>query len=162
MQAFHRAYIPSDMVTLKKKEFHTLCQGNRSANEYLHKFNQLARYGPENVATDEAMQQWFLEELNDYLFVLLIAQDYIDFQQSMNKAIRQEGKHQEMENHKRRMVAQKFNSRGFSKPRLTSSQSPQLVQCPNNPGFRNFTSGGQAQKSTTSLAAELLASIATR
>ena len=54
MQTFRCAHIPSGMITLKKKEFRTLRQGNRSVNEYLYKFNQLARYAPEGVATDEA------------------------------------------------------------------------------------------------------------
>lgn len=53
-QAFRRAHIPSGMVTLKKEEFCSLLQGNRSVIEFLHKFNQLTRYAPEDVATDEA------------------------------------------------------------------------------------------------------------
>ena len=120
VQAFRRAHIPSGMVTLKKKEFRTLRQGNRTVNEYLHKFNQLARYALEDVATDEAKQERFLEGLNDDLSVRLIAQDYTDFQQLVNKAIRQEGKHLEMGNRKRSMAAQKFNPGGFPKPRPTS------------------------------------------
>ena len=88
MQAFCRAHIPPGMMSLKKKEFRSLRQGNRSVNEYLHKFNQLARYAPEDVASDEAKQERFLEGLNDDLAVQLIAQDYSDFQQLVSKAIR--------------------------------------------------------------------------
>lgn len=88
MLAFHRAHIPSSTITLKKKEFRTLHQDNRSVNEYLHKFNQLARYEPKDVATDKAKQEHFLEGLNDDLLARLIAQDYTDFQQLVNKAIR--------------------------------------------------------------------------
>ena len=95
VQAFRHAHIPAGIMTLKKKEFHSFRQGNRSVSEYLHKFNQLARYAPEDVATDEAKQERFLEGLNDDLSVRLIAQDYTDFQQLVNKAIRQEGKHLE-------------------------------------------------------------------
>ena len=79
MQAFRRAHIPPGMMSLKKKEFRTLRQGNRSVNEYLHKFNQLARYAPEDVATNESKQERFLDGLNDDL-VVLITQDYSDFQ----------------------------------------------------------------------------------
>lgn len=61
------------MVTLKKKEFHTLHQCNYSITEYLHKFNQLTRYAPEDVATDETKHERSLEGLNDDMFVLLIA-----------------------------------------------------------------------------------------
>ena len=38
VQAFRRAHIPPGMMSLKK-EFRTLRQGNRSVNEYSHKFN---------------------------------------------------------------------------------------------------------------------------
>ena len=120
MRAFRHAHIPSGLMTLKK-EFRSLRQGNRSVNEYLHKFNQLARYAPGDVAKDEDKQEKFLEGLNDDLFVQLISQDYSDFQLLVNKAIHQEGKHQEMKNRKRRMTAQKFNPRDLPKARGTSS-----------------------------------------
>ena len=68
--------------------------------EYLHTFNQLARYAPEDVASDENKQERFLEGLNDEIAVLLIAQEHSDFQQLVSKAIRQEGKLQEMESRK--------------------------------------------------------------
>ena len=67
------------MMLLKKKEFHSLRQGNRSVSEYLHKFNQLARYAPEDVATDGSKQERFLEGLNDDLSVQLLSHDYPDF-----------------------------------------------------------------------------------
>ena len=88
-------------------------------SEYLYKFNQLARYTPQDVARDEDRQEKFMEGLNDELSVRLISQDFTDFQQLVDKAIRQEGKHLEMENRKRRMAAQKFNSGGLPKPRFT-------------------------------------------
>ena len=68
------------MVTLKKKEFRTLRQGNRTVNEYLHKFNQLARYALDDVATDQARQEHFMEGLNNDISVRLVSQDYTDFQ----------------------------------------------------------------------------------
>ena len=68
------------MITLKKKEFRSLRQGNRSVSEYLHKFNQLTRYAPEDVAKDEDRQERFFEGLNDELSVHLISQDFTNFQ----------------------------------------------------------------------------------
>lgn len=106
-------------MALKRKEFHSLRQGSRTVNEYLHKFNQLNRYAPEDVALDEAKQERFFEGLNDEISVLLIAQDHSDFQQLISKAIRQEGKQLEMENRKRKKAAQRFNPRGFPKPRTS-------------------------------------------
>ena len=79
VQAFCRAHIPPGMMSLKKKEFRSLRQRSRTVNEYLHKFNQLARYAPEDVASEEAKQERFLKGLNDEITVLLIAQDHLDF-----------------------------------------------------------------------------------
>uniref|UniRef100_J3KVC6 Retrotransposon gag domain-containing protein n=1 Tax=Oryza brachyantha TaxID=4533 RepID=J3KVC6_ORYBR len=44
---FHKAHIPSGILTQKKREFCALQQGNRLVTEYLHEFNRLARYVPE-------------------------------------------------------------------------------------------------------------------
>nr|CAH66107.1 OSIGBa0101K10.6 [Oryza sativa] len=45
---FRKTHIPSGVVSLKKKEFRSLTKGSRSVTEYLHKFNRLARYTPED------------------------------------------------------------------------------------------------------------------
>lgn len=156
-QAFRRAHLPLGMMLPKKKEFQSLRQGNRTVSEYLHKFNQLSRYAPQDVATDEAKQERFLEGLNDDLVVQLIAQDYSDFQQLVSKAIRQEGKHLEMENRKKRKAAQQFSSEGFSRPwttlpqqkrPATSSPSRPLVQArhPNTSSPRGTSLGGHFQR----------------
>jgi len=39
---------------IKATEFHNLVQGKMSVVEYTHKFNELAQYAPNEVATDEA------------------------------------------------------------------------------------------------------------
>ena len=80
MQAFRRAHIPAGMMTLKRKEFRSLRQGSRTVSEYLHKFNQLARYAPGDIASDEAKQERFLEGLNDEIAVHLVAPEHSDFQ----------------------------------------------------------------------------------
>lgn len=166
VQAFRHAHIPAGMMTLKKKEFHALRQGNRTVNEYLHRFNQLARYAPADVARDEDRQERFLEGLNDDISVQLISQNFTDFQQLVDKAIRQEAKHAEMENRKRRMAAQRFNAGGLPKPRFTAQQpqqrgkfqsstsrTPAPPQRSNPSNFRGTSSGGQFQtKHSTSSA----------
>jgi hypothetical protein len=55
-------------MKLKKKEFEDLKQGSMSVSEYLAHFTQLSRYAPDNMDTDEKMQDWFLNRLNDDLF----------------------------------------------------------------------------------------------
>nr|CAH65910.1 OSIGBa0102O13.1 [Oryza sativa] len=92
--AFKKTHIPTGVVALKKREFRALNQGSRSVTEYLHDFNRLARYAPEDVRTDEERQEKFLEGLNDELSYALMSTDFRDFQQLVDKAIRQEDNNQ--------------------------------------------------------------------
>ncbi len=51
--AFRAHHIPSSVVKIKLREFMTLKQGTRIVREYVQKFNELARYAPDHVDTDE-------------------------------------------------------------------------------------------------------------
>nr|AAM14672.1 Putative polyprotein [Oryza sativa Japonica Group] len=117
--AFRKTHIPSGVVSLKKKEFRSLTQGSRSVTEYLHEFNRLARYAPEDVRNDEERQEKFLEGLNDELSYPLMTGDYHDFQKLVDKAIRQEDKYNRMEQKKRRIAHFKAQQGSSQKPRLT-------------------------------------------
>ena len=50
---------------MKKREFHNLRQGGWIVGQYVEDFSKLARYAPDDVATDVAKQEKFLEGLND-------------------------------------------------------------------------------------------------
>nr|CAH66095.1 OSIGBa0114I04.2 [Oryza sativa] len=117
--AFRKTHIPSGVVSLKKKEFRSLTQGSRSVTEYLHEFNRLARYAPEDVRNDEERQEKFLEGLNDELSYPLMTGDYHDFQKLVDKAIRQEDKYNRTEQKKRRIAQFKTQQGNNQKPRLT-------------------------------------------
>nr|AAK92604.1 Putative retroelement [Oryza sativa Japonica Group] len=117
--AFRKTHIPSGVVSLKKKEFRSLTQGSRSVTEYLHEFNRLARYAPEDVRNDEERQEKFLEGLNDELSYPLMTGDYSDFQKLVDKAIRQEDKYNRMEQKKRRIAQFKTQQGNNQRPRLT-------------------------------------------
>nr|CAE54548.1 OSJNBa0084K01.26 [Oryza sativa Japonica Group] len=117
--AFRKTHIPSGVVSLKKKEFRSLTQGSRTVTEYLHEFNRLARYAPEDVRTDEERQERFLEGLNDELSYPLMTGDYHDFQKLVDKAIRQEDKYNRMEQKKRRIAHFKAQQGNSQRPRLT-------------------------------------------
>ena len=52
---------------MKKREFRNLRQGGRTVGQYVDDFSKLARYAPDDVATDAAKQEKFLEGLNDEL-----------------------------------------------------------------------------------------------
>nr|AAM74457.1 Putative retroelement [Oryza sativa Japonica Group]AAP53482.1 retrotransposon protein, putative, unclassified [Oryza sativa Japonica Group] len=100
-EAFKKTHIPAGVVALKKREFRALKQKDRTVTEYLHEFNRLARYAPEDVRTDEERQEKFLEGLKDEVSVMLISHDYEDFQGLVDKAIRLEDKKNRMDNRKR-------------------------------------------------------------
>ena len=54
---------------MKKREFHNLRQGGRTVGQYVDELSKLARYAPDDVATDAAKKEKFLEGLNDELSV---------------------------------------------------------------------------------------------
>nr|ABF95974.1 retrotransposon protein, putative, Ty3-gypsy subclass [Oryza sativa Japonica Group] len=127
--AFKKTHIPSGVVALKKREFRALNQGSRSVTEYLHDFNRLARYAPEDVRTDEERQEKFLEGLNDELSYTLMSTEFRDFQQLVDKAIRQEDKYNRMEQKKRRAAQFKAQQGSNQRPRLvTGPQVPSYPQ----------------------------------
>nr|ABA98151.1 retrotransposon protein, putative, Ty3-gypsy subclass [Oryza sativa Japonica Group] len=129
MAAFKKTHIPTGVVALKKREFRALNQGSRSVTEYLHDFNRLARYAPEDVRTDEERQEKFLEGLNDELSYALMSTDFRDFQQLVDKAIRQEDKYNRMEQKKRRAAQFKAQQGSNQRPRLvTGPQAPSYPQ----------------------------------
>nr|CAE04771.3 OSJNBa0079C19.12 [Oryza sativa Japonica Group] len=128
--AFRKTHIPSGVVFLKKKEFRSLTQGSRSVTEYLHEFNRLARYAPEDVRNDEERQEKFLEGLNDELSYPLMTGDYPDFQKLVDKAIRQEDKYNRMEQKKRRIAhfkAQQGNTSTQQQPAKKEQGSKPVV-----------------------------------
>nr|CAH66013.1 OSIGBa0093M15.3 [Oryza sativa] len=127
--AFKKTHIPSGVVALKKREFRALNQGSRSVTEYLHDFNRLARYASEDVRTDEERQEKFLEGLNDELSYALMSTDFRDFQQLVDKAIRQEDKYNRMEQKKRRAAQFKAQQGSNQRPRLViGPQAPSYPQ----------------------------------
>nr|AAT73686.1 putative polyprotein [Oryza sativa Japonica Group] len=133
--AFRRTHVPAGVVALKKREFRELKQGNRSVMEYLHEFNNLARYAPEDVREDEEKQEKFLAGMDPELSVRLVSGDYPDFQRLVDKSIRLEAKHKELESHKRRLAnfrnQQGANQRvRYTNPYPGGSSSQQQQQQP--------------------------------
>ena len=93
-RVFRTAHVSAGAMSLKKKEFRSLRQGGRTVSQYVDEFSKLARYAPEDVATDAAKQEKFLEGLNDELGVQLTVATFSDYQELVDKAIILEGKHQ--------------------------------------------------------------------
>ena len=53
-QAFRRAHVSTRAMSMKKREFRNLRQGGRTMAKYVDGFSKLARYAPDDVATDAA------------------------------------------------------------------------------------------------------------
>ena len=85
--AFRQDHIPAGLMDIKKQEFFALQQGRRSVVEYVHEFNQLARYAPEEVATDVAKQAKFRRGLAGELKHQLSIVDFPNFAALVDKAI---------------------------------------------------------------------------
>src|SRR4051812_10993618 len=74
-------------MSLKKKEFRSLRQGERTVTKYVEEFNKLAHYPPNDVSTDAARQEKFLEGLNDELGVQLTMATFKNCQGSLIKLL---------------------------------------------------------------------------
>ena len=65
--AFRTAHVLTGAMSMQKHEFRNLRQGNCTVGQYVDEFSKLARYAPDDVATDAAKQEKFMEGLNDEL-----------------------------------------------------------------------------------------------
>ena len=61
---FRKTYIPSSLMKMKQQELLALTQGSSTVSEYLAKFNDLARYAPDDVNTDEKKKDRFLHGMH--------------------------------------------------------------------------------------------------
>ena len=82
-------------------------------------FSKLARYAPDDVATDAFKQEKFLEGLNDELSMQLMVATFNNYQELVDRALMIEGKQQQIESHKRKYGQGKYNSRAQQRPRFT-------------------------------------------
>jgi hypothetical protein len=73
-------------MKIKKKEFLSLRQGSMLVSEYNHKFIQLSRYAPEEVAKDEKKQELFLEGLIRPLQYQLMSHSFPSFRDFWTRA----------------------------------------------------------------------------
>ena len=80
-QAFRTAHVSAGAMAMKKREFRNLCQGGRTVGHYVEDFSKLARYAPDDVATDAAKQEKFLEGLNDELSMQLMVATFNNYQE---------------------------------------------------------------------------------
>ena len=89
-------------------------------------FSTLACGAPDDVATDAAKQEKFLEGLNDELSMQLMVASFNNYQELVDRAIMIEGKQQQIENRKRKYGQGKYNGasaglQSYTSPVHTSS-----------------------------------------
>ena len=65
LASFSHTHVSTGDMSMKKREFRNLRQGNRTVAQYVDEFSKLSRYAPDDVATDVAKQEKFMEGLND-------------------------------------------------------------------------------------------------
>ena len=104
---------------MKKREFRTLRQGNHTVAQYVDEFSKLACYAPDDVATDAAKQEKFLEGLNDELSMQLMVATFTNYQELVDRALMIEGKQQQIDNHKRKYGQGRYTSGAQQKPRYS-------------------------------------------
>ena len=91
-QAFRTAQVSTGAMSMKKREFRNLRQGNRTVGQYVDEFSKLARYAPDDVATDAAKQEKFMEGLNDEMSMQLMVATFANYQELVDRALMIEGK----------------------------------------------------------------------
>ena len=115
-QAFCTAHVSAGAMALKKHEFHNLHQGGRTVGQYVDEFSKLARYAPDDVATDAAKQEKFLEGLNDELSMQLMVANFNNYQELVDRSLMLEGKQQQIDSRKRKYGQGKYNSGAQQRP----------------------------------------------
>ena len=100
--------------------------------QYVDDFSKLARYAPDDVATNAAKQKKFLEGLNDELSMQLMVATFNNYQELVDRALMIEGKQQQIESRKRKYGQGKYNSGAQQRPRFT----------PNSGGHIHHNHGG--------------------
>ena len=90
-------------MLIKAAEFHNLVQGEMSVVEYTHKFNELAQYAPNEVATDKAKKVRYEHGLSLMMLDKLCNVPTPTFNEMVNAAIKAETKKKVMDKdtHKR-------------------------------------------------------------
>ena len=85
----------------------------------MDEFSKLARYAPDDVATDAAKWEKFMDGLNDEMSMQLMVATFNNYQELVDRALMIEGKRQQIENHKRKYAQGNYNSGAQQKPRFT-------------------------------------------
>ena len=120
---------------IKQQQFLALKQGRKTVTEYLHEFNFLARYAPDDVSTDARRQSHFMNGLTDEIQLALAVHEFRNFQHMVNKAIVVEHKSVAVEESKKRKKAAQSPASGSSSRQRTGPFQTSRYQAPVPPRY---------------------------
>ena len=86
-QAFCIAHVSTGAMSMKKREFHNLRQGNRTVGQYVDEFSKLARYARDDVAPDAMKKEKFMEGLNDEMSMQLMVATFANDQELVDRPL---------------------------------------------------------------------------
>jgi len=88
MELLDAKYYPLDIQRLKEREFLSLKQGDASVMEYAAQFNELSRFAPHQVSTEERRMDHFEQGLRGDIKSVIAAQTFANFQDMYQKAVK--------------------------------------------------------------------------
>ena len=114
-EGFRNAHISTGIMNLKRDEFRSLKQGNRSLKEYMDDFCSMSRYAPEDIDTDAKRKDKFLSGLSGELKIPLSVAYAPNYQALLDQAITLDNNIKKEESRKRKYNANKYNSSSVQK-----------------------------------------------
>lgn len=81
-------YYSHDVRRIKEREFLCLMQGEMSITEYAAKFNELSRFAPNQVATEEMRMDHFEQGLRGEIKQIIAGYAYANFQEMYQRAVK--------------------------------------------------------------------------
>jgi len=119
-------YYPRDVKRAKKQEFLRLKQGQMSIMEYAARFNELSRFAPNQVATEEMKMDHFEQGIKGPIKQMIAGHVFTSFPEMYQRAVKIAWVIEETEAEGRQM--------GLAKRKFSQGGS----STPGNKRFRNF------------------------
>jgi hypothetical protein len=101
-EGFRNAHISLSVMNVKKDEFRSLRQGERTLKEYMDDFCALSRYTPDDIDTDAKRKEKFLNGLKEELKIPLSVAYAPNYQSLLDQAITLDKNIMKEENRKRK------------------------------------------------------------
>ena len=122
-EGFCNTHIFSRIMNLKRDEFRSLGQGNRTLKEYMDDFFSLSSYAPEDIDTDYKRKDKFLNGQSGELKVPLLVAYAPNYQALLDQAITLDSNLRKEENKKRKRDQRKYHSGSHQKTHTSYEDS---------------------------------------